>query len=146
MRKRKLQAGTTTVEFAIVAVGLFLLVFAILEFSRVVFTLNLLQEGARRGARVAAVVPKDDIAIKRAALYIGKSDTEVKMLPALKNATVTTDYLDANGGTASDYASIQYVRVSISAGTLRLAVLPVVDFPLPVYSSTLPRESLGVTQ
>ena len=49
MRKRRLHQGTTTVEFAIVAVALFLLVFAILEFSRVVFTMNLLQEGARRG-------------------------------------------------------------------------------------------------
>ena len=62
---RRTQGGLTTVEFAIVGLVLLTTLFAIIEFGRIVFTYNVLQEGARRAARVAAVCAVNDPAIAR---------------------------------------------------------------------------------
>ena len=52
--------GMTMVEFAIVAAALFMIIFASIEFGRASFTLAALNEGTRRGARLAAVCPLND--------------------------------------------------------------------------------------
>jgi len=142
MKASERQKGLTSVEFAIVGVFLFVIVFAILEFGRVLFTLNVLQEGARRGARVAAVSPRDSPAIAQAALFVGES---LEGLPMLDGATVDIRYLDRDAGPPEDFDHIQYVRVSVTAPAIKLRI-PLVSPTItpPVYSSTLPRESLGV--
>jgi len=137
MKACERQKGLTSVEFAIVGVFLFVIVFAILEFGRVLFTLNVLQEGARRGARVAAVSAPNSPAVEAAALFLD--------LPALDNATVETLYLTKDATSTQDIDAMQYVRVSITAPDIGLRI-PLVRATItpPVYSSTLPRESLGV--
>ena len=64
------QRGTTTVEFAIVGMVTLLLLFTVIEFGRILFTLNMLDEGARRGARVAAVCDVGDAAIAQATAFV----------------------------------------------------------------------------
>lgn len=136
------QRGTTTVEFAIVGAVVITLLFAIIEFGRVVFSLAVLQEGARRAARVAAVCAVNNSAVQNAAVFV--------QLPGLTTSNVVVEYLGTNGAplgdpAGGDYADIRFVRVRIVGYSFPIAIpfiAPV--FSAPEFSSTLPRESLGV--
>lgn len=136
------QRGTTTVEFAIVGMVALALIFVVVEFGRVLFSLNVLDESARRAARVAAVCAVGDGAIAEAATFVS--------LPNLTMANVSTQYLDENGAVlgdpaGADYPSINYVRVRIVNYAFPVAIpLLATVFSAPEISSTLPRESLGV--
>lgn len=136
------QRGTTTVEFAIVGLVFLTLLFAVIEFGRILFTLNMLEEGARRGARVAAVCPVGDAAIAAAAAFV--------VLPGFSDTNVFAEYLDGNGATLGDpaganYTSIRFVRVRVADVAFPVAIPFVTPtFNAPEFSSTLPRESLGV--
>ena len=67
----KQQQGTTTVEFAIVGLVTLVLLFVVIEFGRIFFSLNVLDESVRRAARIAAVCPVGDAAIGDAATFVG---------------------------------------------------------------------------
>lgn len=136
------QKGTTTVEFAVVGMLTLVLLFAVVEFGRILFSLNVLDESARRAARVAAVCPVGDAAIGDAATFVS--------LPNLSPTNVVIQYLNGNGLPLADpagaeYPLIQYVRVRIVNYSFPVA-LPLIAtvFTAPEISSTLPRESLGV--
>jgi hypothetical protein len=136
------EKGTTTVEFAIVGAVVLTVLFGIMEFGRIMFTLNMLDEGARRSARVAAVCAVNDAAIRNAAILTN--------LPGLSTSNVVTEYLNQNGTplgdpAGGDYTSIRYVRVRIVGYSFPIAIPFVAPiFTAPEISSTLPRESLGV--
>jgi Flp pilus assembly protein TadG len=142
MNTRLRQLGTTTVEFAIVGLVLAMVVLGVIEFSRIIFTMNALQEGARRGARVAAVCQVGNANVAKAAVLMER-------MPDLSTANVIVEYLDANGAVlgnaAGSYGSIAYVRVRVVdySVSLRLPFLSP-TFNVPEFSSTLPRESLGI--
>src|SRR5262245_29253339 len=136
------QRGTTTVEFAIVGMVALTLLFVIVEFGRILFTLNVLGESARRAARVATVCAIGNAAIANAATFVS--------LPHFSASNVVTEYLDDAGAVlgdpnGADYPNIAYVRVRIVGYSFPIA-LPLVatSFAAPQISSTLPRESLGV--
>ncbi len=138
----KQQQGTTTMEFAIVGLVTLVLLFVVIEFGRIFFSLNVLDESVRRAARIAAVCPVGDAAIGDAATFVG--------LPNLSATNVVTQYLDENGSVlgdpgGADYPSIEFVRVRIVNYAFPVA-LPLIAavFSAPSISSTLPRESLGV--
>jgi Flp pilus assembly protein TadG len=137
MNTRLRQRGTTTVEFAIVGLLVITLLFAIIEFGRILFTLNMLQEGARRAARVAAVCAVSDSAIADKALFAN--------LPGLTTSNVHVEYLNASGTPTVTFDDIRYVRVRIVNYSFPIAI-PFINptFAAPEFSSTLPRESLGV--
>jgi Flp pilus assembly protein TadG len=137
MDVRSRQLGTTTVEFAIVGLLVITLLFAIIEFGRIVFTLNMLQEGARRAARVAAVCAVGNPAVANAGVFVN--------LPGLSPSNVIVEYLDQNGATTGSFGSIRYVRVRIVNYSFPITI-PFVNptFDAPEFSATLPRESLGV--
>lgn len=136
------QRGTTTVEFAIVGMLTLVLLFTVVEFGRILFSLNVLDESARRAARVAAVCPIGDAAIGDAATFVS--------LPNLTLANVVTEYLDENGAplgdpAGSDWGLIRYVRVRLVNYAFPIAIpLIAATFAAPEFSSTLPSESLGV--
>jgi hypothetical protein len=140
---RTRQQGTTTVEFALVGMVALALLFVIVELGRILFSLNVLDESARRAARVAAVCPVNDAGIAAAATFVN--------LPNLTTSNVVTEYLDGDGGQIaspndpSGYAQIDFVRVRIVNYEFPIA-LPLIAtiFSAPEISSTLPRESLGV--
>lgn len=141
---RRLQSGITTVEFAIVGLLLIITFLVVIEFGRLLFTYNVLQEGARRGARVAAVCPVADPAITEAALLLE--------LPGLTATNVRTQYLAENGAVLGDpagtnYTDIRFVRVSLVEYDFDLFIpTPMLPSRLRAreFAVTLPRESLGV--
>ena len=140
--RRRFQNGTTTVEFAIVGAVVLTILFAVIEFGRIVFTLNMLDEGARRAARVAAVCNVGNAAVANAATFVS--------LPGLSTTNVVTEYLSENGTplgnpTGGNYSLIRYVRVRIVGYSFPIAIpFIAATFTPPEISSTLPRESLGV--
>jgi|SRR5688572_25960047 hypothetical protein len=139
---RSHQKGTTTVEFAVVGLLTLVLLFTIVEFGRILFSLNVLDESARRAARVAAVCAVGDAAITEAATFVS--------LPNLTDANVAVEYLAENGALLGDpaganYPAIEFVRVRIIDYSFPVAIpLIATAFAAPEISSTLPRESLGV--
>ena len=65
----KRMRGVYVVEFAILGLLLFILLFGMLEVGRLLFTVNTLNESVRRGARLAAVCQiHDPLILRRAVL------------------------------------------------------------------------------
>jgi hypothetical protein len=139
MTARATERGLTTVEFAIVGLIFFVILFAVIEFGRIIYTMNILQEGARRGARVAAICAVNDPAIANRALFTG--------LPGLTTSNVRVEYLNQAGAVTGTFTDIHYVRVRIADYAMPIAI-PLINptFQAPEFSSTLPRESLGVVK
>lgn len=148
--KRVPQRGTTTVEFAIIGTLLMVVVFGVIEFSRALFVINTLTEATRRGARMAAVCPIGDPKPAQVAVFANGGATS-PIVAGLTTANVQVQYLDTNGavvatpGTAAGFSSIRYVRARIVGFTQTLLIpLFITAVPLSGFSTTLPRESLGV--
>jgi Flp pilus assembly protein TadG len=136
MRQRS--RGITTVEFAVVATVLFMTLFGVIEFGRVMYSFAALAEGTRRAARLATVCPLNDAGITSTASFAS--------LPNFNSSNVQVQYLDANGNSTGTYALIAYVRVQIVGYSIPLSI-PFVNptVTAPAFPVTLPRESLGVT-
>lgn len=150
MRRR--QRGTTTVEFAIVGSVAMLVLLSVIEFSRVLFVVNALGEGARRGARMAVVCPINDPAIARTAIFSRSGGSATSpVIQNLTTANVAVQYLDQAGAAVGDptstpdFLDIRYVRVSIENFQHQLVLpIPIGPITLPSMPTTFPRESLGV--
>lgn len=106
VRSRILQRGVAAVEFALVAIPFFLLLFGAMEFGRLFYLWNTAQEVTRNAAR-QAVVSSFDVnsisAIKRSAVFRGSTDT-LRTLPAapeISDERVVIRYLNAAGALAS---------------------------------------------
>jgi Flp pilus assembly protein TadG len=147
---RRRQRGTTTVEFAIIGTVLMVVVFSVIEFGRALFVINVLTEATRRGARMAAVCPVGDPKPAQVAVF-ANGGTNSTLVSGLTTANVQVQYLDTAGaviaapGTAAGFSLIRYVRVSIVGFTQTLLIpLHITAVPLSGFSTTLPRESLGV--
>jgi Flp pilus assembly protein TadG len=125
----KPQKGATMVEFAIIALLFFMLLFSAIEVARWMFTWNTLVEATRRGARIATVCPFNDNYIKVATVFGEPSQPDsAQTSPVLNglstnnvsinyytvnplNATTGTMTLDQNPGI--NKANIRFVEVSI---------------------------------
>ena len=146
------QRGTSTVEFAIVGGLAILVLLTVIEFSRLLFVVNALGEGARRGARMAVVCPINDPAIRRVAVFSrSNGGDDSPLIKDLDIANVTVRYLGQNGVAVADptspagFLDIRYVRVSIDNFQYQPVLpLPIGPITLPSNPTTLPRESLGV--
>lgn len=145
--QRHRQRGLSSVEFAIVAGVLLLLMFGVLEVGRAMFVASALDESARRGARMAAVCPVNDPAIAQAAAFNNA------LISDLDASDVAVEYLDENGAVIANPADptnfrlIRYVRVRVVNYQHQLLVQLVAgltQFIMPEYATVLPRESLGV--
>lgn len=150
MATRQNQQGTTAVEFAIVGVVFFTVLFALIDFSRLYFDLAALDEATRRGARVAAVCPVNDPRIAQVAIFNGADDgTESTLIPTLETQHVSIQYLDTNGDLIGNpagigYGLIRYVRVSIQNFQLQTFIPGFQTLlPMPEFETTIPSESLG---
>jgi Flp pilus assembly protein TadG len=145
----KKQSGLTTVEFAIVAAVLITVILAVIDISRLYFTVAALNEATRRGARVAAVCPVDDPAIAQAAVFNTLGETGPStIVGGLETQHIDVEYLDANGAPAGAAGDIAYVRVRINGGFQLRAFMPGLPqiIPVPDFAATLPAESLGWTR
>jgi Flp pilus assembly protein TadG len=141
------QQGLSTVEFAIVAVVLFMLIFGVIEVGRAFFVASVLDEATRRGARMAAVCPINDPAIAQAAAF------DNALIPGLDASDIVVDYLDDGAGVVlnptdpAGFITIQYVRVRVVGFQHQMfipLVTPLSQFTMPEYATVLPRESLGI--
>lgn len=114
-KMRKRQAGVAAVEFALLAVTFFTIVFSIIEVARAVYLFNTLQEVTRRAAADAAnsaFDPASQAEVRRRALFRNAQGNLILGFP------VTPDHL-----------KIDYLSVSgdPNAGTLttqRVSTLP----------------------
>lgn len=145
------QRGAHTIEFAIVSSMFFILLFGAIEFGRLLFTWNTLDEASRRAARVAVVCPIGNEGVSRVALFDNPgTEGGSPVLPGLDEGNIHIDYLDAAGTLLTDpagsYLNIAFVRSEVSGYQHRL-IIPffVQEFELPPFITVLPRESLGVS-
>ncbi len=148
---REAQRGAHTVEFAIVGAMFFVLLFAAIEFGRLMFTWNTLDDVSRRGARVAAVCPVNNTDVLRVALFDKPGTAGASpVMPGLDETNIDIDYLDKTGVPLADpfasYLDIAFVRSTVRGYHYRL-IIPffVQEFDLPPIITVLPRESLGVS-
>ncbi len=141
------QLGLATVEFAICAAVLLMLIFAVIEVGRAYFVAAALDEAARRGARMAVVCPVNDPAIAQTAAFDGA------LVFGLDSSDIVVEYLDeggapvANPADPADFRLIRFVRVKV-VGFQHQMFIPLTtalsQFTMREYSTVLPRESLGI--
>ena len=142
MTARRKQQGTTAVEFAIVGLVFFMVVFGLIDLSRIFFDLAALDESTRRGARVAAVCPVNDPAVTQVALFNG-------LVPQLGPQHIAVEYLDEDGAVVAapagaGYGTIRFVRVRIQNFQLQTFVPGITTvLQMPAFETTIPSESLG---
>lgn len=137
------QRGTTTVEFAIIGLVFFMVMFGVMEMGRLLYTFSVLSEGTRRAARIAAVCPVDDPSIAAAVGFAGEQGFD--------SSNVSVAYLDqtsapiASPTSAVGFASIRFVRVQIT-GYVHQMIIPLIpaSVTVPPFTATLPSESLGI--
>jgi hypothetical protein len=151
---RSKQFGLSTVEFALVASVVFIVMFAIFEVGRGYYVYATLDEVTRRAARLAAVCPVNDPAIAQLAVFNVSGDPSPSSLVAgLTPGHIVIEYLDQNDvvignpGDVSGFIQIRYVRARV-VGFQHQLLVPFVagisNFFMPEFSASLPRESLGI--
>lgn len=149
----KKEKGSTLVEFSIIAGFFFMLIFAIIEFGRLLFTWHVLNETSRRSARLAAVcqiTTSEQQDIKLAGIV------ENVPLPNFTANNIQLRFLDSVGDEITgditetvNFNQIEFVEATIVNYQLAL-LIPLatfdVNFTAPEFKTILPRESLGVTR
>ena len=156
------QRGVASVEFALVCMLFLTLMFGALEFARVLYVHNTLQEVTRRAAREMTVRWIDDEATAKslalfgasslpAAAEITSADIEIEYLTAEGNVVALKpsdpgDNLSACGDATRIDSCIFSVRVSIRSGIVYSPMISLFSFlnlRLPASSVTMHAESMG---
>jgi hypothetical protein len=144
------QSGIALVEFAIVGGFAIMMIFTVLEISRAVFVVNALTEATRRGARMAAVCPINDSAIAQVATFNAPGGGNTSpIVYQLDTTDFILEYLDLGGAVIGDpvgnFNLIRYVQVRVVDFEHELLIpFAQATFTMPEFTTTLPRESLGV--
>lgn len=153
--RRYRQRGATAVEFSLISLFLFTLIFGIVELGRIMYVWNTVQEVTRRAAREAVVrnFNTDVSALQREAIFRSGTSTGTVVLPAaaeVSNAEIRITYLDASqvavspapADPADNFSAcadagritscIRYVRAEVCdvAGCAGVLYRPVVGFLL----------------
>ncbi len=139
----------------------FTLLFGALEFARMLFIYNTLQEVTRRAAREMTVRWTDDEAAARSLALFGAASLPGS--PQITAASIRIDYLTADGNPVavlpsdpSDNLSAcgNAARTASCIHSVRVSILPVnyspmlslfgfLNLSLPASSVTMPAESMG---
>lgn len=137
-QRRERQHGLAAVEFAIVALLLFTLLFGVIEMGRLLWTWNAAVEATRHGARLAIVCDLNDSRIKAAM---------TQRLPALSAQQIVVTYLNPpapdNTCTAADCKAVRVSLHSLS----HQALIPLVPLrlTLPPFATTQRKEFMNST-
>lgn len=116
--------GAAVVEFALVVPVLFLIIFAVIDFGRALWTLNVISSGVREGARAAAVEPDVTTAVATA-----KSKTVAYINGILGTSLTTSDVVVPAINQTSGAADFGLIKVSLSVGgSAGFAFQPVTPF------------------
>ena len=135
---RKTERGASLLEFAIAATVFLTVLFAIVEFGRVLWVHNALTDAARRGARYAVLHKATDIEDVKKIVVYGDLTGTTPMLENLTtdNVTVTYNSFNLDSGTASvsvhDY-QFQFILPMLAT-----------SISMPNYTTTLTGESVGL--
>ncbi|HEY6190051.1 MAG TPA: TadE/TadG family type IV pilus assembly protein [Pyrinomonadaceae bacterium] len=140
---RKSERGATLMEFAIGATVFLTVMFAIVEFGRMLYVHNALSDAARRGARYAVVHGEANAGdVKNMAVYGTTAGGTQPLVDNLSTTNVVVEYsqppnaFGVNKGTVS--VQIQNYDFNFSVpligGTLRM----------PKYKTTLTAENAGI--
>jgi len=149
--------GAVLVELAITALMFFIILFGVIEYSRLLFTWNTLTEITRRAARLAAVCPPNHPAIRDKAQlvslpnftdeniqvrYFDENDLE---LSSLAFGTVSDTKTDPSSTYNQNFGNIRYIQITVINYQHRL-IIPVVGglVSSPIFTTVIPRESLGI--
>jgi Flp pilus assembly protein TadG len=129
---RKLERGTSSVEFALTSIVFFSLLIGIMEFGRVLFYWNSAEEATRLGARTAVVCDMNDEAIKNRMRGIFPIIPEDKILIGYEPAGCMSN-------------TCERVIVSIDGGVSVATFIPFVSLSLtlPPFATSLQRESMN---
>jgi Flp pilus assembly protein TadG len=140
------QKGAETVEFAMLALLFFAIIFAIIEFGRALFVWNALTEATRRGARMAVICPYQSPIPAQVAIFdvIAGSLGTSAIISGLTPAMVNVSYFDATGVITADQTLINSVQVTI-VGYSHTLIIPLWGSTIlaPPFTTTLYSESLG---
>ena len=157
--KSKHQQGAAAVEFAIVAMLFFTLLFAILELGRLFYLQNAVQEVTRRAAREATVRWVTEEYQARELALFGASNLPGGAEVTIDNISI--EYLDVNRSLISNPPAtpldnitaclseepncIAFVRAFITNASYipMVALFSFFSVPLPASTVTMPAESLG---
>jgi Flp pilus assembly protein TadG len=147
-RTEKSEKGQTLVEFAMVTLVFFVLVFGITEFGRALWTWNTIVQATRAGARYAVVETptSDDMQIKKVVAYNdpNASSSSTPVVPGLTETNVTIQYLNNDGSVASNKNVADLIAVSVTGYQFSFLVpLFGTQIPLPSFTTKLPLEGLG---
>jgi hypothetical protein len=140
MRKinKNKEQGASLVEFSIAATVFLMVMFAVVEFGRALWTHNALADAARKGARYAVLNEQSKIdEVKRVVVY---GNPEGDGQPILEN--LTTDNVDVDyDGFGMDVGTVQVI---IKEYDFKF-VVPIVStkIQMPKYTTTLTGESAG---
>ncbi len=133
--------GMTQVEFTIVATVFFMILFGVIEFGRILYTWNILDEVTRRAARLAAVCPISDAAgITARATFNGN------IIHDFTASNLRIEYLDQNSLPTTNFPDIRFIRTSIQNYQFQ-PFIPFLTLLLdaPSFETVLPSESLGIS-
>ena len=136
INKQDQQKGQTLVEFALVTVIFFVVLFGIIEFSRALWTYNTIVQATRAGARFAVVeVPTaSDIEVQRFVAYHNSTGSGTPVVPGLGTSNVSVNYWKINpltgayeAPTPNKYAA-DVIQVGITGYTFSFLV-PIFGLP-----------------
>jgi hypothetical protein len=145
------QAGTTTVEFAIVGAVVFMTMFGVMEAGRLLYSWETLNEVSRQASRLASVC----LVKERGAVATDVATRLGGALPGLNSSNLVIEYLGNDSDPdplpdpeVSDFDKILYVRSSIVNYNYEMILPLTVDLSMlsPDFSTTFRVESLGVTK
>ena len=153
-RTGRKERGATLTEFAIGATVFFMMMFAVLEFGRALWTHNALSDAARRGARYAINQPASSPAGKSVTgTNVGPSVTAIKNVAVYGNPAGTGQPLVNN--LAAGNVNVTYSNFGLGDGSVSVTitsyqfqfVVPIVgtNIQMPNYNTTLTGESVGTT-
>jgi Flp pilus assembly protein TadG len=147
-RTEKSEKGQTLVEFALVTLVFFILVFGITEFGRALWTWNTIVQATRAGARYAVVETptSDDMQIKKVVAYNdpNANSSSTPVVPGLTETNVIVNYLNNDGSVASNKNVADLIAVSVTGYQFSFLVpLFGTQIPLPSFTTKLPLEGLG---
>ncbi|MFS1865893.1 TadE family protein [Vibrio breoganii] len=157
---KKKQSGLAVVEFTIVATFFLVFLFAIFEFGRFLFSLQMLNEVTRKAARLASVCYIVD---KQKLGDLDLGDIYSRAPIDLSNLTLSIDYLNDSGTEVTiatytgedqnftvdddEFENVRYVRARIEGFSYAFGALTQIlgaNTASPPFETILPRESLGV--
>lgn len=165
LRSKKDERGSTVAEFAMAAMIFFMLIFGIIEFARLLYTHNALNDAARRGARYAVLhgnvqgagQPDPVTCVKNVVVYGEKhidpatcAPTGPPLIGGLGPANVEVTYEGADLDNDPDTPQTSY---GMNLGTATVSIQNYVfslnvplfrrNLNMPVYTTTLTAESAG---